>query len=171
MRLNPEKCVFGVEGGKFLSFMLTSRGIEANPNKCRALETMRSPDNLKEVQQLVGRLTSLSRFMPRLVDKIRPILKLMKKAEKFAWNESCEEAFQIVKRALAPAPILSKPVHGMPLLVYLVVSPEAVSVAVVQGKTEQKPIYFVSRVLQDAETRYQVIEKVALALVHASRRL
>jgi len=93
MRLNPEKCVFGVEGGKFLGFMLTSRGIEANPDKCRALETMRSPDNLKEVQRLVGRLTSLSRFMPRLAEKINPILRLMKKAEKFAWNESCEEAF------------------------------------------------------------------------------
>ena len=171
MRLNPEKCVFGVEGGKFLGFMLTSRGIEANPDKCRALETMRSLDNLKEVQRLVGRLTSLSRFMPRLTDKIRPILKLMKKAEKFAWNESCEEAFQIVKRALAQPPILSKPVHGMPLLVYLAVSPEAVSVAIVQGKTEQKLIYFVSQVLQDAKTRYQVIKKVALALVHASRRL
>jgi len=49
MRLNPEKCVFGIEGGKFLGFMLTSRGIEANPDKCRALETMRSPDSLKKV--------------------------------------------------------------------------------------------------------------------------
>jgi len=82
--------------------------------------------------------------MPRLADKIIPILKLMKKAEKFAWNESCEEAFQIVKRALAQPPILSKPVHGMPLLVYLAVSPEVVSAAVIQGKTEQKLIYFVS---------------------------
>ena len=171
MRLNPEKCVFEVEGGKFLGFMLTSRGIEANPDKCRALETMRSPDNLKEVQWLVGRLMSLSRFMPRLADKIRPILKLMKKVEKFAWNESCKEAFQIIKKALTEPPILSKPVHGTPLLVYLAVSPEAVSAAIVQGETEQKPIYFVSRVLQDAETRYQMIEKVALALVHTSRRL
>ena len=171
MRLNSEKCMFGVEGGKFLGFMLTSRGIEANPDKCRALETMRSPGNLKEVQRLVGRLTSLSRFMPRLADKIRPILRLMKKPEKFTWNESCEAAFQTVKKALAEPPILSKPVHGIPLLVYLAVSPEAVSVAVVQGETEQKLVYFVSRVLQDAETRYQMIEKVALALVHASRRL
>jgi len=171
MCLNPEKCVFGVERGKFLGFMLTSRGIEANPDKCRALKTMRSPDNLKEVQQLVGKLISFSRFMPRLADKIRPILKLMKKAERFSWNESCEEAFQAVKRILAQPPILSKPVQGTPLLVYLVVSLEVVSVAIVQGKTEHKPIYFVSRVLQDVETRYQVIEKVALALVHASRRL
>ena len=58
MRLNSEKCVFSVEGGKFLGFMLTSRGIDANLDKCQALESMRSPHNLKEVQRLVVRLTS-----------------------------------------------------------------------------------------------------------------
>ena len=65
MRLNPEKCAFGVEGGKFLGFMLTHRGIEANPDKCKAIVEMRSPSNLKEIQQLLGRLTTLSRFVPR----------------------------------------------------------------------------------------------------------
>jgi len=66
MRLNPEKCVFGVPTGKFLGFMLTAQGIEANPDKCAAIAEMRSPKNLKEIQRLVGRLTSLARFLPRL---------------------------------------------------------------------------------------------------------
>ena len=125
MRLNPEKCVFGVEGGKFLGFMLTSRGIEVNLDKCQALENMRSPQNLEEVQRLVGRLTSLSRFMPRLADKIRPILKLMKKAKKFSWNATCEEAFSAVKQALSQPPILRKSIPRVPLLVYLAVSLES----------------------------------------------
>jgi len=47
MRLNPDKCVFGVEGRKFLGFMLTHRGIEANPEKCKVIVEMRSPNNLK----------------------------------------------------------------------------------------------------------------------------
>ena len=59
MKLNPNKCTFGVEGGKFLGFMLTHRGIEANPNKCQAIVDMRSPKNIKEVQKLLGRLTAL----------------------------------------------------------------------------------------------------------------
>nr|KYP33643.1 Retrovirus-related Pol polyprotein from transposon opus [Cajanus cajan] len=59
MRLNPEKCVFGVQGGKFLGFMITSRGIEANPEKCKAIIQMQSPQTVKEVQRLVGRLVSL----------------------------------------------------------------------------------------------------------------
>ncbi|XP_025637320.1 uncharacterized protein [Arachis hypogaea] len=64
MRLNPEKCAFGVQGGKFLGFMLTSRGIEANPEKCEAILKMSSPKTIKEVQQLAGRVAALSRFLP-----------------------------------------------------------------------------------------------------------
>jgi len=64
LKLNPEKCVFGVEASKFLGFMLTERGIEANPNKCAAIIAMRSPTSVKEVQQLTGRMASLSRGTP-----------------------------------------------------------------------------------------------------------
>jgi len=71
MKLNPEKCTFRVEGGKFLAFMLTYRGIEANPDKCRVIVDMRSLKNIKEVQQLLGRLTSLSRFVPRLAEQTK----------------------------------------------------------------------------------------------------
>jgi len=50
MRLNLKKCVFGVEGGKFLEFMLTNKGIEANPDKGQAIVEMQSPKNVKDVQ-------------------------------------------------------------------------------------------------------------------------
>lgn len=59
MRLNSTKCTFGVQGGKFLGFMLTSRGIEANPDKCRAIIEMRCLSSVKEVQRLPGRVASL----------------------------------------------------------------------------------------------------------------
>jgi len=74
IRLNLEKCVFGVTSGKFLGFMLTHRGIEANPEKCQAIVNMPSPANIKEIQRLVGRLTVLSRFMPKLAERIQPML-------------------------------------------------------------------------------------------------
>jgi len=83
MRLNPTKCVFIVEGGKFLGFMLTHRAIEANPDKCSTILNMQSPTTLKEVQSVVGKLTSLSRFLPKLAEKIRPIIKVLKKADRF----------------------------------------------------------------------------------------
>ena len=84
MRLNPEKCVFGVEGGKFLGFMLTHQRIEANTDKCRTITEIISPQNVKEVQQPIGRLTTLSRFVPRLADRTRLMVQLLRKATKFS---------------------------------------------------------------------------------------
>jgi len=63
LKLNLEKCVFGLEANKFLGFLLIERGIEANPEKCAAILAMRSPISVKEVQQLTGRMAALSRFV------------------------------------------------------------------------------------------------------------
>ncbi|XP_068475223.1 uncharacterized protein [Phaseolus vulgaris] len=172
MRLNPEKCAFGVEGGKFLGFMLTHRGIEANPEKCKAITEMRSPNGLKEIQRLVGRLTSLSRFVPKLSERTRPIIKLLKKTTKFEWTDECEQNFQQLKAFLASPPVIQKSNPREPIVVYLAVSNAAVSSVLVQEiEAEERPVYFVSRVLHDAETRYQMVEKVALALIITARRM
>jgi len=72
-----------VKVGKFLGFMLTSIGIEAYLDKCEAILNMRSPMNLKEVKRLIGRLTALARFLPMLVERSKPIIKLLRKAQAF----------------------------------------------------------------------------------------
>jgi len=97
MRLNPEKCFFGVMAGKVLGFMVTQRGIEANSDKCEAILNMRSLTSLKEVQRLNGKLADLSRFLPRLAEKAKPLYMLLKGAHQFEWNSPCEEMFQELK--------------------------------------------------------------------------
>jgi len=72
LKLNPKKCVLRVEAGKFLGFLLTERGIEANPEKCAAILAMRSPASIKEVQQLTGWMAALSRFLSAGGDKGHP---------------------------------------------------------------------------------------------------
>jgi len=94
MKFNLKKCAFGVEEGKFLSFMLTHWGIEANPDKCRTITEMRSPQNMKEVQQLIGCLTALSRFIPRLAERMRLMVQLLCKAAKLNWDKKCKEIFR-----------------------------------------------------------------------------
>src|SRR6187399_1239540 len=64
--LNPEKCVFGVPSGKLLGFLVSHRGIEANPEKIKAIEKMSPPTNLKEMQKLAGCVTSLGRIISKL---------------------------------------------------------------------------------------------------------
>ncbi|GAU31015.1 hypothetical protein TSUD_393000 [Trifolium subterraneum] len=128
MRLNPAKCSFGVQAGKFLGFMLTSRGIEANPDKCQAIINMRSSTSVKEVQQLT--------------------------------------------EFLASPPILTRPIQGTPLHLYLAVSENAMSSALVQEiNGEEKPVYFFSRTFRGAETRYQKIKRLSLAVIVTARRL
>jgi hypothetical protein len=83
LKLNPEKCVFGVRRGKLLGCMITERGIEANPIKIKAIRRMRPPSTKKEVQKLIGRLASLNRFILRSAEKSLPFFKVLKGSENF----------------------------------------------------------------------------------------
>ncbi|XP_057444150.1 uncharacterized protein LOC130736328 [Lotus japonicus] len=163
MRLNPEKCSFGIQGGKFLGFMITSRGIEINPDKCKAIQEMKSPSSVKEVQRLTGRIVALSRFLPHSGDKSAPFFKCLKKNTAFEWSPECEEAFNRLKEMLSAPPVLSKPVQGLPLHLYFSVSDHAISLVILQEVDgEQKIVYFVSHTLQGAETR-QVLQNPDLS--------
>ncbi|XP_072073832.1 uncharacterized protein [Arachis hypogaea] len=172
MKLNPDKCAFGVQSGKFLGFMLTCRGIEANPEKCQAVLNMRSPKTVKEVQQLTGRLAALARFLPRIAHRSHHFFKNLRKQQEFNWTEECEKAFTELKAILSAPPILQTPEAGKPLYLYLSITDQAISSALVtEAGKQQHPVYFVSKSLQNAEVRYPKIEKLALALVTTARRL
>nr|KYP51264.1 Retrotransposable element Tf2 [Cajanus cajan] len=136
MRLNPAKCTFGVAGGKFLGFMLSKRGIEANPDKCQAIINMQSHRNIKEVHRLAGRIASLARFLPCMAEKSRPIMTLLKKATKFRWNDECELAFQNFKTTLTTPPLLTKPDPQLDMIIYISVPDKAISTVLVQEKME-----------------------------------
>ncbi|KAL0440225.1 UNVERIFIED_CONTAM: hypothetical protein Slati_2505500 [Sesamum latifolium] len=72
LKLNPAKCAFGVQGGRFLGFMVTQRGIEANPLKIKAILDMKAPACVSEVQRLTGRIAALSRFISKSAEKSLP---------------------------------------------------------------------------------------------------
>jgi len=166
LKLNPEKRIFGVEAGKFLGFLLTERGIEANPDKCAAILAMRSPAILKEVQQLTARMASLPRFVSASGEKGHPYFQCLKRNNRFVWTRECEEAFVKLKEYLASPPVLCKPQMGTPLGLYFAITEKAMSAVLVQDQDQvQKPIYFVSKVLQGPKVRYQALEKAALAVV------
>ncbi|KAK0597939.1 hypothetical protein LWI29_030052 [Acer saccharum] len=172
MKLNPVKCVFGVPSGRFLGYQVHQRGIEVNPEKIQALAKMVSPRTLKDVQRLMGCLASLSRFIAKSTDRCLPFFKALKKGKGVEWNEDCERAFQALKDYLGQAPLLSKPETGETLYMYLSVSEVATSsVLVRQEEGIHKPIYYTSKALLPAETRYSPVEKMALALITAVRKL
>ncbi|XP_075515931.1 uncharacterized protein LOC142550751 [Primulina tabacum] len=142
LKLNPQKCTFGVRSGKFLGYMVTERGIEANPEKVKVIQSMTPPGNLQEVQKLAGRIAALSRFISRAAHRSLPFFRVIRKAKKFEWDEECVKAFDDLKKHLAELPILAKPASGEPLYVYLSATEMAVSSVLVRQKgTEQSPVY------------------------------
>ena len=170
MKLNPGKCAFGVTAGKFLGFMVSQRGIEANPDKIWTITEMAPPRNVKEVQSLNGKIVVLNRFVSRATDKCLPFFRMLKKS--FEWTVECQQAFEELKAYLSAPLLLSPSQLGEELFLYLDVSPAAVSVALIKEEERvQKPVYYASRTLHGAEERYPAMEKLAFALVTAARKL
>ncbi|GKV02804.1 hypothetical protein SLEP1_g15195 [Rubroshorea leprosula] len=149
MRLNPAKCIFGVESEKFLGFMVSRRGIEVNPEKIRAIAEMEPPKSVKDIQRLTGRVAALHRFISKSADKCLPFFKIM-----------------------SSPPLLTKAIDGKLLYLYLGISDEAISSVLVREEArQQKPIYYISSVLHGAKLRYPIAEKAALAVVTSARKL
>jgi hypothetical protein len=131
VKLNPEKCVFGVPRGMLLGFIVSERGIEANPEKIAAITNMGPIKDLKGVQRVMGCLVALSRFISRLGKKGLPLYRLLRKTERFTWTPEAEEALRNLKVLLTNAPILVPPAAREALLIYVAATTHVVSVAII----------------------------------------
>ncbi|KAL0361487.1 UNVERIFIED_CONTAM: Retrovirus-related Pol polyprotein from transposon [Sesamum radiatum] len=172
LKLNLEKCAFGVSGGHLLGFMVTQRGIEANPDKIKTIMDMGPPASINEVQRLTGRIAALSRFISKSAEKGLPFFKIVKKVKNFEWTKECQHAFVDLKTYLARLPLLVKLVPGDTLYLYISATSQTVSsVLVREEEGNQTPMYYVSKVLKGAEERYPPEEKMALTLVITARKL
>jgi len=178
IKLNPEKCVFGMPRGMLLGYIVSQRGIEANPEKVLAIARMGPIQDVKGVQKVTGCLAALSRFILRLGEKGLPLYRLLKKAEHFSWTPKAEEALDSLKKRLTSAPILVPPQSAEPLLLYVAATTQVVSAAVVVERQEEghvlpveRPVYFISEVLSETKVRYPQIQKLIYAVILARRKL
>ncbi|GKV35924.1 hypothetical protein SLEP1_g44125 [Rubroshorea leprosula] len=175
MWLNPAKCIFSVEFGKFLGFMVSERGIEVNREKIKAIVEMESPKSVKDIQRLTRRVAALRRFISKSANKCMPFFKIMRstaqkdefgKQKKFEWNPECQAAFDELKSYLSSPPLLTKATDGEILYLYLSISDEAISSMLVrEERKQQKSVYYISSVLHETELRYPIVEKAALVVV------
>jgi hypothetical protein len=161
IKLNPEKCVFGIPRGMLLGFIVFERGIEANPKKIAAITKMGPIRDLKGVQRVTSFLAVLSRFISCLGEKALPLYCLLKKSEHFSWTLKAEEALTKLKATLSNSPILVPPTPGEPLLLYVATTTQVVSAVLVVERAEeghillvQRPVYFISEVLSETKVRY-----------------
>ncbi|CAL8085216.1 unnamed protein product [Prunus armeniaca] len=74
---NPTKCAFGVASGKFLGFMISQRGIEANLGNIQAILDMTIPKTVKDIQSLTGHVAALTKFISKATDRCAPFFKAL----------------------------------------------------------------------------------------------
>jgi ribonuclease HI len=178
VKLNPEKCVFGVPRGMLLGYIVSQWGIEPNPEKVTTVERMGPIRDLKGVKKALGCLATLIHFISRLGEKGLPLYRLLKKHKRFSWTVEAQEALDKLKVTLAHAPILTPPQDGKPLYLYVAATTLVVSAVIVVERTKeghallvQRPVYYISKVLSETTVRYPQIPKLLYAVVLARRKL
>ena len=173
IKLNPLKYAFGISASRFLGFMVTQRGIEANPAQLKALMESLDPSSRKGVHQLTARLATLGQFISRFTDRLKPFFAALKGANRAEWNEECDQALAAIKHYQEEPPVLAIPEAGETLFMYLAVLDVAISFILFKEGEDgrQRPVFFVSKSLADAETRYSHLEQAALTLRIAAKKL
>jgi hypothetical protein len=173
LKINPLKCAFGVSAGKFLGFLVHQRGIDVDPARASAIATMKPPTTHKELKSFLGKLSYIRRFIPGLTAVTSTFAPLLKKGAPFRWSTECQQAFEKVQDIMTKLPTVCAPTSGKPLRLYLASNSQAIGALIAQedGDGVEQPVYYVSRTLKDAESRYSGAERSCLALIYASQRL
>ncbi|CAN1294036.1 Transposon Tf2-8 polyprotein [Linum perenne] len=114
----------------------------------------------------------MNRFIPKSAERQAPFFAILKAAAKFSWTEECSKAFEELKIFLTSPPTLAAPIPGDELYLYVAIAATAVSsVLVKRMNKEERPVFYTSKSLVEAETRYSPLEKSAYAVIIASRKL
>jgi hypothetical protein len=176
LKLNLEKCIFGVSKRKMLGYIISAEGIRTNPDKTKAIISMVEPSTKKEVQRLTRRTVALNRFTSKSAERNLPFFKALRGRDKVEWGLEQSEAFRQLKNYMATKLLVKVPDPKAPLLLYVAASDRIVSGVLVHEKEEgpkiiQRPVYFVSEALSGAKVNYTEIEKIACPVLTSSSRL
>jgi hypothetical protein len=158
------KCEFWLEKIAFLGHILTAEGIEVDPSKVEVVSKWRQPSNVSEVRNLLGMAGYYRRFIKGFSSIARPMTEHLKKDNKFVWTPKCEESFQIIKRKLTTAPVLTLPDIHQNFFIFCDASRQGLGCVLMQN---EKVIAYASRLLKPHEQNYPTHDLELAAIVHA----
>jgi hypothetical protein len=172
IRLNPHKCIFVVESGRLLGFIVSKDGIRVDPLKIQAILALPPPKNLTQLQSLQGKANFLRRFICNYAEITKGFMRLLQKNVPFIWDDTAQRSFNALKHALTHAPLLHPPDYTKDYLLYLAASTSTIAMVLVQEDSngEEHVIYYLSKSLSGPELRYSHVEKLAMAAVIAVQR-
>ena len=123
---------------------------------------MKHPSSKKEIQQLNEKITAISRFIFRSVERCLPFFKTLQQTKDFLWSDECQQSFEDLKKYLASPPLLTKSKVGEILYLYLATSIEMINSVLIQEDKNwiHRSIYYTSKVLHNIKVRYSRAEKM-----------
>lgn len=169
--LNMEKCELSTQEVKFLGHILSTGGVQPDPDKIRAVKAMKEPSNVSEVRSFLGMVNQLGKFIPGLAEKDKPLRDLLSKKNQWVWSCAQQKAFDQLKRDLTSTPVLTLYDPNKELKLSADASSYGLGAVLFQKEGEQwRPVAYASRSLTETEQRYAQVEKEALGLTWGCER-
>lgn len=175
LNVKPSKCLLGVKALEFLGHHIDEHGILPAANRVEAITSFPPPDTLKKAQRFVGMINYYFRFVPKLAEILIPLHAHMAEMERekkknrkheFTWPDSCNDAFNQAKEALANATLLVHPKKkGLIISLFTDASGRAVGSVLQQyHKGIWQPLGYFSKKLSTAEVKYSALDRELLAI-------
>nr|AAM00943.1 Putative retroelement pol polyprotein [Oryza sativa Japonica Group] len=156
LKMNPIKCAFGVSAGQFLGFLVHERGIEITQMSVNAIKKIQPPEDKTELQELIGKINFVRRFISNLSGRLEPFTPLLrlKADQEYTWGAEQQKAFDSIKEYLSSPPVSIPPQKGMAFRLYLSAGEKSIgSVLIRELEEKERVVFYLSRRLLDAETR------------------
>jgi hypothetical protein len=170
LKMNPNKCAFGVSAGEFLGFLVNEGGIKVGKKSMKAIDEVVPPTNLKELQSLLGKINFVRRFISNLSQKVLPFSPLLriKKDQKFVWGDKQQRAFDEIKEYMKEPPVLVPPQLNKPFKFYVAADTQTIRSALIQEfEGKERVVAYLIRKLLDPETRYSATEKLCMCVYYS----
>jgi hypothetical protein len=167
LSLNPKKYLFAMKEGKLLGHIVSTKGVRIDPNRVEVIQTLSLPQSRKEVQDFLGKINFLRRFIPNFAEMVKHITAMLRKGKEVKWTVEPRESFIQIKKALTKEPVLISLDYSKDFLIFSFASFDTVATVLLKKNEEgrEQPISFFSKALRDAEVRYEIMENQAYALV------
>ncbi len=168
LKINADKCRFGLNEIDYLGYIVTPTGIKPNPKKIEAIQNLERPKTVTEVRSLIGMVQYYRDLWPRRSHILEPFTRLSsgKKKTKIEWTDELQTSFEAIKKMVCRETLLTYPDWSKPFDIHTDASDYQLGAVISQ---EGKPIAFFSRKLNSAQKNYTTTEKELLSIVECVR--
>jgi hypothetical protein len=165
--LNPKKSNFALKEGKLLGHIVSEEGVKIDPKRVEAIRNLSLPRSKKDIQSFLGTINFVRRFIGNFAELTKNITAMLKKDSEIKWTEAAKQSFSDIKEAITSAPVLISPDFSKVFYIFSFASNDTIAAVLLQKNIDdqEQPVAFFSKVLRDAETKYELLEKQAYALV------